>query len=213
MDRMKTFLTYALLIIGFFILSNILEDGLLLAMYSKISGTFDGYYEEINDSLSIKDTIAKACNINGYLNFDLINSTESYIDKAYMKVDLYNKQNLLADTEYIEILEMQPGDSKNYNIKFKANNIEKFNISIIKNTPDKANIIDILGWEVDLSDVFGLGIDLTDVTIFGTKLSDLFKWSNVKSKGQIFFLWFLQLVRGIPWWGYGIGWLYIVGLL
>lgn len=211
MDRMKTFLVYVLLIIGFFAVSVLLENGLLLAMYSRISGEFDGSYQ--NSQFSIKDASGKACNVNGYLNFELINTTGNFVDKCYLKVDLYNQQNLLADTEYIEIRGMQPGDTKPFSIKFKANHIKKFYISIVSSMPDKTNIINILGWEVDLTNVFGLGIDLSNATIFGTKLTDIFNWSNIKSTGQSFWSWFVNFVTNIPWWGYFGGWLFYVGLL
>ena len=213
MDRMKTFLTYALLIIGFFAISLLLENGLLMAMYSRIYGNFDGFYAKTNSNFSIANASAKACNVNGYLNFDIKNTTGSFIDKCYVKIDLYNEQDLLADTEYIPMKGLQPNDTKPFQIKFKANNIEKFTISIAENTPDKTNIIDILGWEIDLTNVFGLGIDISNITIFGTKLTDIFTWNNIKSTGRSFGTWFIHLAKGIPLWAYGFGWLVVVGLL
>lgn len=210
---MKTFLTYILLIIGFFAISILLENGLLMAMYSRMMGQFDGYYATTNSEFSIDNARAKACNVNGYLSFDLINTTGKFVDTCYVKIDLYNQQDLLADTEYIETKGMQPGDTKPFNIKFKANNIETFRISIVPSAPDKTNIINILGWEIDLTNVFGLGIDLSNVTIFGTKLTDIFSWSNIKTTGQNFWSWFIRFAAGIPLWGYGLGWLVIVGLL
>lgn len=107
MNRMKTFLIYVLLIIGFFAVSVILENGLLMAMYSHISGEFDGYYQTTNSRFSIQNTSATACNVNGYLNFDLINTTGTFVDQCYLKIDLYNEQKLLADTEYIKVVGMQ----------------------------------------------------------------------------------------------------------
>lgn len=211
MDRMKTFLTYVLLTIGFFILSVFLENKLLFAMYSNISGDLNSYYR--GNEFRINNINAKACNVNGYITFDLMNTTESFIDQCYLKIDLYNKQDLLADTEYIAILGMQPGDLKNFNIKFKANNIKRFSVSVVENTPDETNIIDILGWEIDLTNVFGLGIDLTNITIFGTKLTDIFNWSNIKSTSYSLWSWFKITVQGIPIWAYSIGWLFIVGIL
>lgn len=213
MDRMKTFLTYALLIIAFFVVSVLLENGLLLAMYSKIDGELNGYYEQNTGKMSFENISAKACNVNGYINFDLINTTGAIVDKAYLKVELYNQVDLLSDTEYVEIRNMAQGENKNYNLKFKANNIEHFKVSIIKELPDKTNIINVLGWEIDLTNVFGLGIDLSNVTIFGTKLTDIFNWSNIKSTGYNFWSWFVHFVTNIPWWGYFGGWLFCVGLL
>lgn len=213
MERMKTFLTYALMIIGFIVISMVLENGLLMAMYSEIPGEFYGYYAPTNSRFRIDHSSAKACNVNGYLKFDLINSTGSFVDQCYLKIDLYNGRDLLAHTEYIEVRGMQDNAVKPFNIKFKANHIEKVVISIVENTPDKTNIINILGWEIDLTNVFGLGIDLSNITIFGTKLTDIFTWDNIKSTGYNFGTWFINFVTGIPLWAYGFGWLVVVGLL
>lgn len=108
MDRMKTFLIYALLIIGFFAVSIVLENGLLLAMYTPISGQFDGYYTKTNSPFNMTNASATASNVNGYLNFDLINTTGNFVDECYLKVNLYNERQLLADTEYIKVVGMQP---------------------------------------------------------------------------------------------------------
>lgn len=213
MDRMKTFLTYALLIIGFFALSMVLENGLLMAMYTNISGEFDGYYDTTRSEFSSRNMKAKACNVNGYMSFDLINTTGSFIDRCFLKIDLYNEQDLLADTEYVELKGLQPNDVKSFSIKFKANNIETFHISIVENVPDKTNIINILGWEIDLTNVFGLGIDLSNITIFGTKLTDIFNWNHIKNTGRNFWIWLVSFTTSIPWWGYFGGWLFYVGLL
>ena len=120
MERMKTFLTYALMIIGFIVISMVLENGLLMAMYSEIPGEFYGYYAPTNSRFRIDHSSAKACNVNGYLKFDLINSTGSFVDQCYLKIDLYNGRDLLAHTEYIEVRGMQDNAVKPFNIKFKA---------------------------------------------------------------------------------------------
>ena len=208
MDRMKTFLTYVLLIIVFFIVSVLLENGLLLAMYSDISVEFYGNY--LGNKFGIENISAKASNVNGYLDFDLTNPGQNFIGKCYLKVDLYNEQDLLADTEYIEVKEMKPGENKNFQIKFKANNIEKFSISVVENTPDKTNIINILGWEIDLTNVFGLGIDLSNVTIFGTKLTDIFTWNNIIKTRNSFWAWLISIVQSVPGWAYFLALFFII---
>ena len=213
MDRMKTFLIYALLIIGFFALSIALENGLLYSMYANIPGEFNSYYEQTGTRFSLSNSTATACNVNGYISFNLTNSTGSNIEKCYLKLDLYNKQKLLADTEYFEITNFQNNETKKFNIKFKANNIKNYKMSILGETPDKTNIIDIFGWEVDLTNVLGLGIDLSNISIFGKPISEVFSWNNIKQSGRTFWSWFITLVTGIPWWGYFGGWLFYVGLL
>ena len=183
MERMKTFLIYVLLIIGFFILSMFLENGLLKAMYRTISGNFDGYYDVTNSSFKMNNISAKASNYNGYIDFDLINSTGYFVEKCYLKLDLYNEQNLKADTEYIEIRQMEKNASRSFKVKFKAQHINKYNFSILSENdlPDtNNNIIHILGWDIDLSNLFGLGIDISGVEIFGIPIKDFFNWDNLK---------------------------------
>ncbi len=182
----------------------VLENGLLLAMYSKIQGEFDGYYETTQTYFSIENAEAKACNVNGYIYFDLLNTTGKHIDQCYLKIDLYNEQELLADTEYVLISDMEAESSKKINIKFKANNIEHFYMSMVEpsQVPDKTNIINILGWEIDLSNVFGL--DLTNVSIFGIKLTDIFSVQNIKTVGSNAWNGIKVALAQIPWWGYAI---------
>ena len=71
---------------------------------------------------------------------------------------------------------------------------------IMKKT--STNIINILGWEIDLSNIFGM--DLSDATIFGVKLTELFSWNNVKTAGSNAWNGFRVILAAIPWWGYAI---------
>ena len=220
MKRMKTFLIYALILIGFFAVSVLLENGLVMSMYKDIVGNFHGEFEDSDTPFGIENMSANASSVNGNLKFDLINNTGKYIDQGYIKVDLYNTQMQRAATKYIPISGMQENASKTYNVKFKANNIKGYNISVVKELPDKTNIIDILGWEIDLSNVFGLGIDLTNVTIFGNKLTDIFSASGLSDifstgvgYGKSFWWWFRVTAEGVPPWAYFIAWMFIAGVL
>ena len=69
--------------------------------------------------------------------------------------------------------------------------------------PDKTNIINFFGWEIDLSNVFGM--DLTEMSIFGVKLTDMFSWDNVKTVSSGAWDWIKVFLASIPWWGYAIG--------
>ena len=74
---------------------------------------------------------------------------------------------------------------------------------MVDELPDKANIISILGWEIDLTDVFGM--DLSQATFLGVKLTDLFSWDGVATAGGNAWNWIVQLLSSVPWWGYAIG--------
>ena len=199
MKRMKTFLMYALVLIGFIFLSYVLEDGLLLGMYDAIDGKVDS---ELYPGIEITDFKGRACNINGYLSFVLKNESNKTVN-CYGKIDLYSRQNLLAATEYIEISNLEPKNQKEYQVKFSANEIDSYKISLVSEVPDKTNIINILGWEIDLTNVFGM--DLSDSQIFGVKLTELFSLNNAKTVAGNALSWIRIFLAAVPWWGYAIG--------
>ena len=166
---------------------------------TELSGKIDnGKYAEIE----ITDFEGRSCNINGYISFKLKNQSKNTVN-AYAKVHLYSKQNLLAATDYIEILDFKPQEEKTYQIKFSANEIASYNISLVSEVPDKTNIINLFGWELDLTNIFGL--DLSNIKIFGVKLTEMFSWENVKTAGGNAFNWIKIFLADIPWWGYAIG--------
>lgn len=197
MSRMKTFLLYALGIIGFMFLSYVLENGLIANMYKKMNGDVMSTPEIV-----IEDVSGRASNVNGYMNFKLTNLSRYDDTNQYIKIDLYSKQGLHAVTKYVEIADVPSQTSKNYQIKFKGSELRRYDISVVSELPDMTNIINVLGWEVDLSNVFGM--DLTDLRIFGVKLTDIFTWDNVKTAGGNAWSWTTTLLQSIPWWGYAI---------
>ena len=123
MDRMKTFLIYFLLLIGFFFLSYVLENGLIASMYTPIMGNVNTIENE-NQEITVSVNGATATNVNGYINFIVKNNSDKEKALCYAKVDLYSKNGLLSATEYVKIENLKPGEEREYNVKFKANEIE-----------------------------------------------------------------------------------------
>ena len=108
MKRAKQLNTYALLLIGFMIISMILENGLIAAMYAPIQGIASGTYTT-TDGLEVTVEDARATRVNGYMKVKVKNTTGRDIDKCYAKMDLYNKYGLVA-TEYVEITDFKNGE-------------------------------------------------------------------------------------------------------
>lgn len=198
MARMKTFFLYFLGIVGFFFLSLILEDGLIENMYVQMVGDV----EPTSHNIYIENVNAKASNVNGYMQFQL--SADSIdANNKYVKIELYSDRGLLSGTKYVDINDLEPGTPKTYQVKFDANKIRNYKLAVVDQAPDKSNIINILGFEVDLSNV--LGMDLTNATIFGTKLTELFSIDGILSTGASAWNWFFTIASAVPWWGYAIG--------
>ena len=206
MDKMKTFFTYLFILVAFFIVSNLLENGLIRDMYSKMTATINNkaYINGIFTELEIIDKDSRATNVNGYINLGIKNNMNSNVEKCYLQIDLYNERNLLAETEYIEINDLASGSSKNYEIKFKANNIDKYNVSLVGEAPDESHIIRLFGWEfdykklgIDPTNLFGLGIDITGII-------ENMNWETIKQGGKTAWNFCVDFATSIPAWAYAV---------
>ena len=199
MARMKTFFLYAFGIVLFIFLSLLLEDALIENMYVPMSG------EVASSSTTVIDNhTGKATNVNGYMQFRISNKSKTQCND-YVKIELYSEQGLLAATKYVEISDLAAGHAKTYQLNLKGNNFASYKIAVIDSSevPDKSKVLNLLGWEIDLTNVFGM--DLSNLTLFGVKLTDLFSWDNIKTAGGNAWSWFKILLESIPWWGYAIG--------
>lgn len=197
MSRMRTFFLYALGIIGFMFLSYVLENGLIANMYKKMDGNVAS-----SSDVKIEDVSGRASNVSGYMNFKLTNLSPYDDVNQFLKIDLYSKQGLHAVTKYIKISDVPSQASKEYQIKLKGSELSSYDIAVVSELPDMTNIINILGWEVDLSDVFGM--DLSELKFFGVRVADIFAWDNIKTAGGNAWTWSVTLMQSIPWWGYAI---------
>lgn len=191
MDRMKTFFIYFLIFVGFFVMSNMLENGLIYDMYEKINGEIYNKY-----GIEVVNNDSRATNVNGYMNLSVMNNTDSVLENRYMKLDLYNKQDLLAATEYIELNKLNPNEKKNFNLKFNANNIEKYEVSIVDEKPDTSGIIRVLGFDINLAR-FGIN----PKNVFGIDLTN-FSLDTLKEKGKEAWNFAINFVKSLPTWAY-----------
>lgn len=202
MARMKTFFTYLVLLIGFFLLSIFLENGLINNMYAKVDGKVDS--KLITDGGTSNITIAveeaKASNVNGNLKIKITNTSGHFIEKCCARVDLYSRQNLLAATKYIELNNFEAGETRNFEIKFKAKEIARYEITLLESAPDKSNIINILGWEFDLSNVFGMDL---------TGLKKYFTIDSIKSGASTAWQFAIKIANSLPTWA----WLIAAGIV
>lgn len=197
MDRMKSFFIYFLLFAALYIVSSLLENGVISSMYGDIKGNAFN-----SDQLTINVSDAKATNVNGYMLFDITNNSDENVDSSYAKIEFVDEYNLNAITDYVTIKDLKPGESKEYKINFNGNKIDKYNISFVSELPDKSNIINILGWEIDKTNVFGLGLDLTNIN--GIDITKYFSLDGIKTLTTGGFEYAVDVLKDIPSWAYVI---------
>ena len=193
MGTMGKFRNYALWIIGFFIISVILENALVSGMYKPMGGTANGAINFSGSSSSNLDVTvgeARATNMNGYVDINVKNTTGHDIDKCCVKLDLYTARGNLAATKYIDVSNFAKDATKTFRVKFNGSEISSYEVTLVEDAPDKTYIVDFFGWEIDVSNVFGLDF------------SNIIDVQNVKEAGLNVWNLTLGFLKSVPTWAY-----------
>lgn len=128
MDRLKTFLKYALWIIGFFILSNFL-------IYVGLNSNYRDL--ERKDSIQqVQIYQAEATKVNGRIRGLIQNSNNENLDGKYIEVDLYSKRDVFLGRKYIQIENLEQGQSQAFEMLFKLQDVSSYKISIVDERMD-----------------------------------------------------------------------------
>ena len=121
MDRMKTFLKYAIFIIAFYIFSNLLIYLNLETAYQNIGR---------KDNLpQITIYQAQATKINGRIKGTIKNQAENKIESKYIKVDFYSERDVLLGTKYIDVSAMRENETQDLELYFKLQNVDYYEMS------------------------------------------------------------------------------------
>ena len=124
MDRVKTLFKYALWIILFWILSDVL-------IYFGINSTYKDIVKrnEISSQITIDD--AEATTVNGRILGSVTNSEDNDISEKYLKVDLYSDIGNLVGTNFLEIGNLGTIETKSFETYFKIQNVKSYEINIV----------------------------------------------------------------------------------
>lgn len=124
MARVKTFFIYFLLVVIFFIYSQIM-------IYIGINTTYQYKDVEIKTTIPIEATI-KATSVNGVANIKIKNTTTVNLENKYLKIECYSKHGTVMGTKYIEIGKIEEAEEKEFEVRFNYNKVEKAVINIIE---------------------------------------------------------------------------------
>ena len=211
MDKLKTFLIYVLIIVGFFVVSEFLSGQLIKQMYTKLEGTVEKEFQYQGQDLALDVEIidARATNMNGYITARVTNNTDVTVDKAYLKLDLFAKEDIKAVSRYMEITDLKPGESKDYTLKFRAGYVDTYKVAVKEDFPDQDYIFEFLGYEINTKSVLGINV---------SKYINAKKIKEAGFNGITSIFSFFGVVahritvtaKSVPWWGY-LGALAVIG--
>ena len=120
MNRLKTFAKYAIWIILFWIFSDFFINMAIMTTYKSI------------DRIGIEPsgvTVSQmqATAVNGRAKILI---TDSSLSGKYIKLNLYSDIENILGTQYIEIGNIAPGETKEIDTYFKIAQVKKYDISI-----------------------------------------------------------------------------------
>lgn len=124
MKRMKRFLHYLLMVVLFFILSEIL-------IYISLNSVYDRISRRNYDVSQVSVSDAKATLVNGYVIGNIKNSEENNLNGKFLKIDFYSKMGNNLGTKYIAISGLKENQIKDFEVHFKLQDIESYAISIV----------------------------------------------------------------------------------
>ena len=124
MNQLKKFAKYIIWIVLLYFLTKILIFIGLNVDYKPIQN---------DHSLPNEITVlkAEATGVNGRIYGDIINSQNEDVNKKYIKINIYDEDYELRGTKYIEIHGVGKNSPTRFELHFKANKIEYYDISIV----------------------------------------------------------------------------------
>ena len=125
MKRFKQIMFFALLIVVFAIFTDFISKIGLKNTYKTISGQIKSVSPEIVVSE------AKATDVYGYVIGKIKNNSEEDIDRIFIKLELYSKRDNILGDKYPEILNLKAGETRDFEIFFKYNNVDHYEITCV----------------------------------------------------------------------------------
>ena len=139
MSRMKTFFKYFLMVVAFFIFSNIMIHALLKVSYTDIKD----YEIDVND-LFVEVKEAKASNRNGNINGIVKNNNDTAIENKYLKISMLSNHGKVLGEKYVKIDKIEPKQMREFEVKFDYDNVKSFKIELSDTAPYDPSIPEMI---------------------------------------------------------------------
>ena len=122
MERMKFFGRWALFLIFFWILSDIL-------IYVGINSTYKNIVQRGEIPNGIEVVQMQATKVNGRMKIKLNDTT---LSKKFVKIDLYSEHGINLGTQYLEIGNIKEDESKEIETYFKISEVKAYEVSVVE---------------------------------------------------------------------------------
>ena len=120
MSTLKTFAKYAIWLILFWVLSDIL-------IYYGINSTYKAISNKGENPKQVTINSAEATKVNGRIIGKISNDDENDLSGKFLKIDLYAENGNLLATEYEEIGNLRTNEVKD----FKRQDVKSYEITVV----------------------------------------------------------------------------------
>ena len=136
MSRVKTFLIYALLIILFFIFSELIIN----------IGLNSSYKNMVSKSTTEKVVIqqAQATLVNGRIKGNIKNIGPQDLNGKYVKIDIYSERDVFLGSKYYEIKDLDRNKEQYFELYFKAQYAKYYDVQIVDEKEEKKLELDFI---------------------------------------------------------------------
>lgn len=125
MSRLKTFLIYLLIFVGFFVFSDFLINFSLNASYSTISRKDNLEQVVINQ--------AEATKLNLRVKGTITNLEGNPITLKYVRIDFYSERDNIVGTKYIDVSNLKQNESMDFQIYLRLDDVTHYEVSFTNN--------------------------------------------------------------------------------
>lgn len=140
MDRFKTFFTYALIVVLFWIFSVVASNLILKNSYKNVDKN-NIAIEKTNNGFEINIEKANANKMQSYFTGTVKNASNRVIDKQYIKIESFYKEKFMQE-KYLAFENMQPGEERKFKLLYEVGNIDEYRVSYVDEIPVNKTIID-----------------------------------------------------------------------
>ena len=140
MGTLKKFAKYIIWIALFWVFSDIL-------IFFGLNASYDNLTTSNNSNIPSQVEIdrAEATLVNGRITGKIKNNGEEDLNGKYMKVDLYSPRDVLLGTKYMEINDLEKDGTKDFELFFKAQDVDHYDISFVDKIDKSKEEVERLG--------------------------------------------------------------------
>lgn len=126
-NRKKNLLMYLIIFVAFYLFTNLM---IYLFVHGSYKPMQNYNIEKSNIEVIVED--ARTTNVNGYVKGKVNNNTGGFVRDKYLKFEFVSERNINVGNKYIDLTGLAEDESKEFEIKYKFENVNNFKVSTIE---------------------------------------------------------------------------------